>query len=125
MMKRLYINDFVLNLIIVVLCLLLPVVLSVVGKNKEKTVVVTLEGEIVKECNLDENVSFSPDSGKTLVKVENGKAYIEKSDCPDGLCMDMKKAQNNGDSVVCVPNKVTVTVKSQKNEETGADVIAG
>lgn len=125
MMKRLYINDFVLNLIIVVLCLVLPVVLSVMGKNEDKTVVVTFNGEIVKECRLDENVSFSPDGGKTLVKVENGKAYIEKSDCPDGLCMDMKKAQNNGDSVVCVPNKVTVTVKSQRNDETGADVIAG
>ena len=124
-MKKLYFNDLILNVIIVVLCIAVPLVLSLKGKDETKKVVVTLDGNVVCELPCDENTTFSPDNGKTTVKIENGKAFIEKSNCPDGLCMDMKKAENNGDSIVCVPNKVTVTIKSTKAEEKGADVIAG
>lgn len=121
-MKKLYLNDLILNILIILLCISIPICLSVLAQNEEKTVLVSADGQTVKELPLDENADFGING--VTVEINDGKVAVTHSDCPDGLCMKMKNAENVGDSIICVPNKVSVRIVGDGIEK-GADVIAG
>lgn len=121
-MKKLYINDTILNILIILLCISVPICLSVFAHDGKKTAIVSVDGEKVKEMPLSQNSSFYVE-GMEIV-VQNGKVNVTRSDCPDGLCMNMKHAEKVGDSIICVPNKVSVRIVGGDNEK-GADVVAG
>ena len=54
--------------------------------------------------------------------IKDGKASVTEADCPDGICSSHKPVWREGESIVCLPNKVTVTVV--KEGESGApDVV--
>lgn len=59
----------------------------------------------------------------TLI-IENGTAFVRESDCPDRVCQSRGEIARNGDTIVCAPAGISVTVHS---EEKGgdADAIAG
>ncbi len=120
-MKRIYINDLILNIIIILLCIALPIVVSVMSKDDVKTALVSVDGQEVKQLPLSENACFGI-NGMT-VEVRDGAANVTHSDCPDGLCVKMKEAKNVGDSIICVPNKVSVRIVGTGRGE--ADVVAG
>lgn len=121
-MKKLYLNDIILNILIILLCISVPICLSVFSKDDEKTAVVSYDGNEERRINLSEDFTYQTHGVE--VTVENGRAYVSNSSCPDGLCMKMKPAENVGDSIICVPNKVSVRIAGNGVEK-GADVVAG
>lgn len=121
MKKKLYINDIILNLIIVALCIAVPVCIHLASKDEKKTAVVSVDGHEVWKQDLYTDGTYEVNG--VIVKISDGKAYVAESDCPDGVCMDMKKAQNVGDSIICVPNKVSVKITGSGGK--AADVVAG
>ncbi len=54
------------------------------------------------------------------VMVEDGKAFVINSDCPDKVCERTGKISKSGESIICVPNRVSVEISG----ESEADVIA-
>ena len=42
---------------------------------------------------------------------------MTKADCPDKLCVNQNAVSKNGESIICLPNKVVVTVDSSENSE--------
>lgn len=46
----------------------------------------------------------------TLV-IQDGKADMISADCPDKLCVDQHAISSNGETIVCLPNKVVVEVE--------------
>lgn len=121
-MKKLYRNDFLLNIFIIALCIVFPLYLFLSDTDSHKTVIISYNGSVEKELSLNEDASYSCHGVDVTVK--NGKAFVAHSDCPDGLCMKMKKAGNSGDSIICVPNKVSVIIRSDDGKA-GADVVVG
>ena len=121
MKKKIYINDIVLNFTILIVCIAVPVGTFFSTKNEERNVVISFDGENVAEMPLDEDAEFSING--VIVTVLDGRAFVKNSDCPDGLCLNMKHAKNVGDSIICIPNKVSVRISGGENK--GADVIAG
>lgn len=120
-MKKLYINDIILNILIILVCILVPICLSVFAKDDEKTAVISYDGNEERRINLSEDFTYQTHGVE--VTVEEGRAFVSNTDCPDRLCMNMKDAQNVGDSIICVPNKVSVRIVG--GEKKGADVVAG
>jgi len=121
-MKKLYLNDTILNIIIILLCISVPICLSVFAKDEEKTAVISYDGNTERVINLSEDFTYFTHGVE--VTVENGKAYVSNTSCPDRLCMKMKDAENVGDSIICVPNRVSVRIVGH-GENKGADVVAG
>ena len=119
-MKKIYLNDIILNIAIVVLCIAVPVCLWLTGRDENKRVIVSHDGQTVFETALEKSSVFEYDG--VTVNVADGTARITHSDCPDGLCLKMKKAENVGDSIICVPNKVSVKIVGEG--ETEVDVVA-
>lgn len=84
-------------------------------------VTVRVDGEEVARYGLDEDGEYSLNGGTNLLKIEDGKAYIIYADCPDHVCVDRGRIYRSGETITCLPNKLTVTVGGDRGE---VDLIA-
>lgn len=46
--------------------------------------------------------------------IEDGKAKMLSADCPDKLCVHQKAIAKQGETIVCLPNRVVVEMKGTK-----------
>ena len=83
------------------------------------TVVVTVNGEIFGEYSLNENrtVEITNGDGYNLLVIRDGMVSIEEANCPDGICSSHRPVQHNGESIICLPNKVVVEVHTQTTDQ--------
>lgn len=119
-MKNIRKNDILLNIAIIALCILAYAAVYSGNLKKGNFAVISVDGESVYTLPLKKDNKVTV-NGVTVV-IENGKAYVTESDCPDGLCIKMKKAEKISDSVVCVPNRVSIRIVGESEE---GDIIAG
>ena len=56
------------------------------------------------------------------VAVNGGEIYVFESTCPDKTCEKTGRISRPGESIICVPNKVSVTVLG---EDAAYDAITG
>lgn len=97
-------------------------VLWLIPKPQGSTVIVSLNGEVYKEVSLNENsvIPIETEFGKNTVFIENGEVFVADANCPDGLC-EKDRISKSGESIVCLPNRLSVTVGGKNKEE--VDVI--
>ncbi len=103
------------DLILIAVCLFVSLALwAVVSLTKKpgETVVVTVAGEKFGRYPLNEEreVVIETENGKNVLTIKDGYADITEATCPDGLCERQRKINESGETLVCLPNKVTVTV---------------
>jgi len=118
--KRLRRNDalFIAALLAVVLvagaCLYL-------FRGEGDTVTVSIDGKVVATYPLGVDRTediLTEGGGLNRLIIRDGKAYIASASCPDGICAAHKPIHRDGESIVCLPNKVVVTVKTAENADT-------
>lgn len=105
-------NDVLLIAALLVLAGALALFLRL-GRRDGGYVSVSVGGEIVAELPLDEDASLpiETEGGRNLLVIEDGAARIESADCPDLLCVKMGSVRWAGESIVCLPHRVVVTVE--------------
>lgn len=74
-------------------------------------VTVRIGEETVARYPLSVNASYELNGGSNLLVICDGAAYIERADCPDGLCIGQGKISREGERIVCLPNRVMITVE--------------
>ena len=57
------------------------------------------------------------------VVVENGEVFVEKSGCPDKVCVHSGKISQSGESIVCIPAKASIIISTEADDN--ADWILG
>ena len=62
------------------------------------------------------------DTQENLLVIRDGHAYVESATCPDGSCAAHKPISREGESIVCLPHRVVITVHTTDGEE--PDIIA-
>ena len=77
---------------------------------------VYIDGVLSESYSLGEDltVDIAGVGGVNRLRVKGGEATIEYADCPDGICESHRPISRSGESIVCLPHKVVVTVKSAK-----------
>ncbi len=76
--------------------------------------------ELDKPCRVE--VAGANGFSLTLV-VENGGAHVEDSTCPDLICQHHAPISKAGESIVCLPGQVSVSVEG--GEGHGPDAVTG
>ena len=114
-----------------ILCILLALALAISFLFLFKVIFPHSEKAIVKIVTDVQTEYYPLDTDKTIelisnqisitVKIQNGKAWIEHSTCPDGICRSMGKISENGQIVVCAPAKAAISI--QANEEVDTDAV--
>jgi hypothetical protein len=80
--------------------------------SKVKEASVYHEGKLLKDVKLDKDEAFHLLKGKMLIQIKEGRIRVKESDCPRQICVNTGWIQYPGESVVCVPYKVLIEVKS-------------
>ena len=92
-------------------------------RDAGKTVVIVTPDQTF-EYALSEDTAFQIESrGITLfVTIMNGEVDVYKSDCSDGVCVNSAPISRTGETIVCAPAGVSITVKGGDGD---VDHVAG
>ncbi len=84
--------------------------------------VVTVDGEEQGRYPLAEDLETEIVTayGTNLLQISDGKARITEADCPDGLCVGQGAICYEGESIVCLPHRLTVTVTGGTEQDVDA-----
>lgn len=118
---RLFRND-------VIFIAVLLVLVSAVGlcfylfREEGDEVVVTVDGKEFGRYSLTEDITVeictgADQSERNVLVIKDGAAYVESATCPDGICAGHKPIKREGESIVCLPHKVVITVNTTKEKE--------
>ena len=122
--KRLWRND------VIFIAALLAVV-AVAGaclsffRGEGNSVTVSIDGTVVATypLNVDRTEEILTEGGgHNRLVIRDGKAYVESASCPDGICAAHKPIHREGESIVCLPNKVVITVQTTHTDD-GLDAV--
>lgn len=69
--------------------------------------------------NREEVLSY--DGHFNILVIRDGMVFIRDADCPDRLCVNQGKIYADGQSLICLPHRLTVTV--QGGEEPVLDAV--
>ena len=117
-------NDFLLAAVLLLLGGALALYLRLT-RQAGGTVTVQMDGKVVMELPLDEDAELTLGEGEhtnTLV-IRDGKAQVVEASCPDKICVGQGAVQYAGESIVCLPHKLVVTI--QGGEAGGLDGMTG
>ena len=87
--------------------------------------VITVDGQVVQELPLDEDTTYRVETpeGYNIVEIKDGWADVIEADCRDGLCADQKCVHKTGETIVCLPHKMVVTIEA--STENTVDAVVG
>ena len=84
-------------------------------RGEGDTVTVSVDGKVIATYPLavdrTEDI-LTGENGLNRLVIRDGKAWVETASCPDGICAAHKPIHREGESIVCLPNKVVVTVQT-------------
>lgn len=77
------------------------------------TAVVCVDGSEWGRFSLDQDITVTvpSENGVNTLVIKDGRASVTDASCPDGLCEKMHSVSKRGESIVCLPNKVVITVE--------------
>lgn len=97
-------------------------------RGEGDTVTVDVNGVLFGTYPLSEDRTVeirtgTEDEELNLLVIEGGKAFVETATCPDGICAAHKPISREGESIVCLPHKVVITVRAAQSAD-APDVVA-
>ena len=115
--------------IIAIICVAVIVIISYITVNllrndEADTVVIYVDGKIEKKLDLNKNQEYkvNVDNGYNIIRIKDKKAKIKESDFSNQTCVNMGTISKDGQTLICLPHKVEVTIVSDDKSE--VDVIA-
>ncbi len=86
--------------------------------------VIRVDGTVVQELPLSKDTQYTVHTpqGNNVVEIKEGYADVIGADCPDGLCTEHKRIQKTGETIVCLPHKMVVTIEDGEKQEIDAVV---
>jgi hypothetical protein len=82
--------------------------------------VVEVNGETVVQLSLAEDTIYDIEIENEVtntLKIENGEAKMISADCPDKICVNHRSISKNNESIICLPNKVIITIVSDAESD--------
>lgn len=60
--------------------------------------------------NQDAYKTIETEDGVNIIVVNNGECFVESADCYNQICVNSRSISNMGESIVCMPHKLAVTI---------------
>lgn len=116
-MKR---NDIILTACFLLLALLCTGIYFFTYQQTGSFVQITVDNNNTKTFALNKDTVYTihtENGEKNVLEIKNGSAQIISADCPDKLCVHQKKISKQGETLVCLPHKVVVSVISKEKSK--------
>lgn len=117
-------NDFILIAVIIIMCIASIILFRVISTEGDYAVINKNGAEYARYPLSSDRVIRIDEDGLdyNVINIEDGKVYISDADCPDRICADHSAISRTGESIICLPHKLSVTIESSKS---GGDDIDG
>ena len=108
-------NDIILLAVIIIAAALIWGFTRITQKDGAYAVV-TVDGAVygTYPLNTDTEIRIGDNEHYNILVIKDGKAEITEASCPDKLCVKQGNAEYDGQSIICLPNKVVVEIKGGK-----------
>ena len=106
--------------IAVLLCLTAAAALGLLlFRDTGDTVCVFIDGQLTGEYALsaDRTVEIRIGDAYNILVIRDGTAYVAEASCPDGICSAHRPVSHDGESIICLPNKVVIEVQSREKNQ--------
>lgn len=102
--------------LIIAAVLLVAVVLSVVfaSTGGGDTVEIYVDGQLKYQLDLNADAEIELLDNAMTIRVKNGKAWVEESNCDEQICVHSAPIGKDGGMIVCLPNKVVVKIAGRE-----------
>lgn len=124
-------KDIILGIGIITVALLMLLLMQINRGEEGDRIQVTLDGKVYGTYSLEKDQVIEIEEGSLYnkIRVEDGKAYMEEANCPDGYCEEQGKISRHTQTIVCLPHKLVVEVLEsdngkKENEDEIPDTIA-
>lgn len=105
------------DIILIVVILAVGVVLLIVTGNHGKAgsyAIVMVRNNEIARYSLSTDGIYTINGGTNTIEIKDGKVRMTEAECPNHLCVRQGWISFSGQSIVCLPNELSVTI-------TGAD----
>lgn len=88
-----------------------------------KQVVITVDGKEVYQTSIgkDQTYEIPVKNGVNIMQIKDGKVTMKEANCKDQICADHKAIEKSGETIVCLPHKVVIEIKSEDGKEQELD----
>ena len=105
-------NDVVLGGGILVIALVLFLVMHLTRNEAGNQIQITVDGVVYGTYSLekDQVIEVKENDFYNRIRIQDGAAYMEEANCPDGYCEEQGKISGRTQTIVCLPHKLVVEV---------------
>lgn len=105
-------NDVVLGGGILAIALVLFLVMHLTRNEAGNQIQITVDGVVYGTYSLEKNqvIEVKEEDFYNRIRIQDGAAYMEEANCPDGYCEEQGKISGRTQTIVCLPHKLVVEV---------------
>lgn len=74
---------------------------------------VSVDGQVVEQVDLSKDRTFTvsgENGGSNRIEVRDGGITVTEATCPDHVCMHTGTIRRSGETIVCLPNRLIITI---------------
>ena len=107
-------NDVIFISFLAVFCIAVGVWVYKGGAVEGSNIMITVDGKEYGTYSLlkDQTITIEEGESRNIIEIKGGKAYMKDASCPDQLCVDQNEISFDKEAIICLPNKVVITVIS-------------
>ena len=95
---------------------LVPRAVGLFGNSKEQILRITVSGEEYGTYSLEEDQVIKV-GDTNICEIKDKKVSMLSADCPDQLCIHQRTIQLQGETIVCLPNKVVLEITGTRQTD--------
>lgn len=83
-------------------------------RASDGVVQVDIDGQTVWELPLSQDTELlleNKNGGANRLVIKDKKASVTEASCPDQICVRQGEAGESGQTIVCLPNRVVITIR--------------
>ena len=98
------------------------VLITTLTRREGGYVEIEKNGELIATYSLSVNGEYSLNGGTNVLVIEGGVAYLKDANCPDKTCVKTGKIRYVNQSIICLPNEISITVRG--SSDNGVDLVS-
>ena len=98
------------------------VLITTLTRREGGYVEIEKNGELIATYSLSANGEYSLNGGTNILVIEGGVAYLKDANCPDKTCVKTGKIRYVNQSIICLPNEISITVRG--SSDNGVDLVS-
>ena len=115
-------DDFKLVFILLIIVILFLLGFKLSSKDENMKALVYYEDEVVLTIDLEKELNkiYEVDgyNGKVTIVVKDGKIKVDEENSPLHLCSKQGYISSSYETIVCLPNKITIKIESDDSLDT-------